>query len=229
MIAQESNKTMQKPLLILPPILLLVAAVSCRRVQGDEDGFLSLFNGKDLGGWIGATDQYRVEDGAIVLPKGRGGKLLTQKQYGNFVLKFDFKLTPGANNGLAIRAPVKGDAAYNAMELQILDNSSDRWPDLKPYQTHGSIYGVAPAKRGFLKPVGQWNTQEVICDGRSIRVILNGHTILDANLDRVAPEGNTIDGQPHPGLQNTKGHLGFLGHGDRVDFRNIRIRPLDLE
>ena len=211
----------------LPLILMLAFAFGCQHVSGDEAEFVPLFNGKDFEGWIGATDQYRVEDGVIVLPKGRGGKLLTAKQYDNFVLRFEFKLTAGANNGLAIRAPVKGDAAYNAIELQILDNSSDRWPDLKPYQTHGSIYGVVPAKRGFLKPVGEWNRQEVTCDGRQIRVILNGHTILDADLDRVAPEGHTLDGQAHPGLNNTTGHLGFLGHGDQVAFRNIRIRSLD--
>jgi hypothetical protein len=207
--------------------LVLVGGLSCSRVSGNEEGFVSLFNGKNLSGWIGAKDQYRIEDGVIVLPEGRSGKLLTKKEYDNFVLKFDFKLTAGANNGLAIRAPVKGDAAYNGMELQILDNGSDRWPDLKPYQRHGSIYGVAPAKRGFLKPVGRWNEQEVICDGRNIRVVLNGHLILDANLDAVASGSKTIDGQDHPGLNNTKGHLGFLGHGDCVSFRNIRLRPLE--
>ena len=211
--------------------ILLAGSLSlgCNRVTGDDQGFIPLFNGKNFSGWMGATDQYRVEDGVIVLPEGRGGKLLTEKEYGNFVLKFDFKLTPGANNGLAIRAPVKGDAAYNGMELQILDNDSDRWPDLKPYQTHGSIYGVAPAKRGFLKPVGQWNAQEVTCDGRNIRVVLNGHLILDTNLDKVAPGGKSTDEQNHPGLKNTQGHLGFLGHGDQVSFRNIRLRPLNSE
>jgi hypothetical protein len=152
--------------------------------------------------------------------------LFSKKEYDNFILRFEFKLTPGANNGLAVRAPLEGDAAYNGIELQILDNDSDRWPDLKPFQVHGSIYGVAPAKRGYLKPVGEWNQQEVECRGRKIRVVLNGHLILEADLDQVAPDGKTIDGQHHPGLQNTKGHIGFLGHGDRVAFRNIRIRPL---
>ena len=220
--------TFSKMQKLLPYLsLMLLIASFCQPVCGEEDGFTSLFNGRDLRGWIGATDQYRVEDSLLVLPKGRGGKLLTEKQFDNFILRFDFKLTSGANNGLAIRAPIKGDAAYNAIELQILDNSSDRWPNLKPYQTHGSIYGVAPAKRGFLKPVGEWNAQEVRCNGRNIHVILNGHTILNANLDQVTSTGKTIDGQPHPGLKNTKGHLGFLGHGDRVAFRNIRIRPLN--
>ena len=217
---------MPKLYLHLPLIFMLAFAWGCQHVRADEPAFIPLFNGKDLEGWIGATDQYRVENGRIVLPKGRGGKLLTEKQYDNFILKFEFRLTPGANNGLAIRAPIQGDAAYNAIELQILDNSSDRWPNLKPYQTHGSIYGVVPAKRGFLKPVGEWNTQEVRCDGTHIEVILNGHSILNTNLDQVLTTGQTVDGQPHPGLKNKKGHLGFLGHGDRVAFRNIRIHPL---
>ena len=71
-----------------------------------------------------------------------------------------------------------------------------------------------------------WNQQEVECRGRKIRVVLNGHLILDADLDQVAPDGKTIDGQDHPGLQNIKGHIGFLGHRDRVAFRKIRSRPL---
>lgn len=215
-----------RPLLMLG---LLLAFASCEQATATvgEENFTPLFNGRNLEGWIGATDQYVVEEGVIVLPKGRGGKLLTQDQYDDFILRFEFKLTPNANNGLAIRAPVHGDAAYNGMELQILDGSSGKYPDLKPYQTHGSIYGVAPAKRGFLKPVGAWNQQEVTCRGRNLRVTLNGHVILDVNLDEVAPEGKTIDGQNHPGLQNTKGHLGFLGHGDPVAIRNIRIQELD--
>ncbi len=217
---------MSKRYLHLPLITMFVLAFGYTHVRADEATFIPLFNGKDLKGWVGATDQYRVENGLIVLPKGRGGKLLTEKEFDNFILKFEVRLTPGANNGLAIRAPMKGDAAYNAIELQILDNSSDRWPNLKPYQTHGSIYGVVPAKRGFLKPVGEWNTQEVRCDGTHIEVILNGHSILNADLDQVVASGQTVDGQPHPGLKNKKGHLGFLGHGDRVAFRNIRIHPL---
>ena len=218
---------MSKRNLHLPLVTMCVLAFGYTHVHGDEPAFTPLFNGKDLKGWMGATDQYCVENGLIVLPKGRGGKLLTEKEFDNFILKFEFRLTPGANNGLAIRAPLKGDAAYNAIELQILDNSSDRWPNLKPYQTHGSIYGVVPAKRGFLKPVGEWNNQEVRCDGTHIEVILNGHSILNADLDQVVASGQTVDGQPHPGLKNKKGHLGFLGHGDRVAFRNIRIHPLE--
>ncbi len=132
-------------------------------------------------------------------------------------------MTPGANNGLGIRTPLESNAAYAGMELQILDNTADQYKDLKPYQYHGSIYGVAPAKRGFLKPVGEWNTEEVIARGKRIMVKLNGHTIVDADIGP-AIESGAMDGQEHPGLKRTSGHIGFMGHGSRVEFRNLRIK-----
>ncbi len=112
------------------------------------------------------------------------------------------------------------------MELQILDNTAAKYKTLKPYQFHGSIYGVVPAKQGHLKPVGQWNSQEVIAKGRQIKVILNGATIVDADIDK-ASTPKTMDGKDHPGLKRKKGHLGFDGHGDPLEFRNIRIKTLD--
>ena len=111
------------------------------------------------------------------------------------------------------------------MELQILDNTALIYKDLKPYQYHGSIYGVVPAKRGYLKPVGEWNSEEVIANGRQITVKLNGVTIVDADIDEASASG-TIDGNEHPGLKREKGHIGFLGHGSHVEFRNIRIKEL---
>jgi hypothetical protein len=191
-----------------------------------ESEFIPLFNGEDLTGWTGNKEGYAVEDGRIVVhPDRGGGNLYTEKEYGDFVLRFVFKLTPGANNGLGIRAPLEGDAAYAGMELQILDNTADKYRDLKPYQYHGSIYGVVPAERGHLKPVGEWNEQEVIADGKRIAVKLNGAVILDADID-AAGTPQTMDGRDHPGLKREKGHIGFLGHGSRVEFRNIRIKEL---
>jgi hypothetical protein len=111
------------------------------------------------------------------------------------------------------------------MELQILDNSADQYRDLRAYQFHGSIYGVVPAKRGFQRPVGEWNHQEVIARGRRIIVILNGETIVDADLDEASASG-TMDGREHPGLGRTRGHIGFLGHGSRVEFRSLWIKEL---
>lgn len=191
----------------------------------DEQGFVSLFNGKDLTGWVGATKGYAVENGVLVcLPQG-GGKLMTEKEYRDFRFRFEFKLPPGANNGVGIRAPLEGDAAYNGMEIQILDDTAERYRNLKPYQFHGSVYGVAPAKKGHLKPVGEWNAQEIIAKGRRVTVILNGVTIVDVDLDQVSTP-RTLDGREHPGLKNEKGHIGFLGHGARIEFRNIRIQEL---
>jgi len=199
------------------------------RILSEEEvseGFVPLFNGRDLSGWVGDTVGYVAEEGKIVLyPKQGSGNLYTEKEYSDFILRFEFKLTPGANNGLGIRAPLQGDAAYLGMELQILDNTAHIYKDLQPYQYHGSIYGVVPARRGFLKPVGEWNQQEVIADGTSITVKLNGETIVDADI-KEAMEKGTIDGRGHPGLKRTQGHIGFLGHGSRVEFRNIRIKEL---
>ncbi|MDO5523855.1 MAG: DUF1080 domain-containing protein [Bacteroidia bacterium] len=192
-----------------------------------KDGFNVLFDGTNLDHWTGNKTDYVVESGNIVLYPSQsfGGNLYTKEQFDNFVFRFEFMLTPGANNGLGIRTPLEGDAAYGGMELQILDNEAPIYKDLQVYQYHGSVYGVIPAKRGHLKPVGEWNYQEVIADGDNIKVILNGTTILDGNL-REASKNGTIDGKEHPGLLNKTGHIGFLGHGSEVKFRNIRVKEL---
>ena len=190
-------------------------------------GFSALFNGRNLDNWIGNKESYVAEDGMIVVKpnSGSGGNLFTEKQYEDFIFRFEFLLTPAANNGLAIRALTTGDAAYSGMELQILDNTADVYSKLQPYQYHGSVYGVIPAKKGFLKPVGEWNYQEVIVEGTKIKVILNGTVIVDGDI--AGPRDNgTMDHNDHPGLKNKTGHIGFLGHGSELKFRNIRIKDL---
>lgn len=194
-----------------------------RQKQEESRAFTSLFDGKDLSGWTGATDAYEVNNGMIEVKPNTHGNLFTEDTYSDFVFRFEFKLTPGANNGLGIRAPLEGDAAYRGMELQILDNTADKYANLHKYQFHGSIYGVVPAKRGALNPVGEWNSEEVTARGSRITVKLNGQTIVDADLDTV----QAIDGREHPGLHRSSGHIGFLGHGDKVYFRNIRIKDLN--
>ncbi len=195
-------------------------------VLWEQEGFVSLFNGKDLTGWIGNTAGYEADEGKlVVLPNRGGGNLYTEKEFGDFILRFEFRLTPGANNGLGIRAPLNGDAAYLGMELQILDNSADRYKDLKSYQYHGSIYGVVPAKRGYLKPVGEWNEEEVLARGKRITVKLNGVVIVDADISDAIQNG-TIDGRDHPGLKRDTGHIGFLGYGSLVEFSRIWIKEL---
>ncbi len=191
------------------------------------EGFTALFNGKNLNGWIGNKTDYLVEEGNMVIrpEKGGHGNLYTEKEYSDFVYRFEFKLTPGANNGLGIRTPKEGDAAYVGMELQILDNTAPIYANLKEYQYHGSVYGVIPSKRGFLKPVGEWNTEEVIVKGSRVTVILNGVTITDGDIKKASLNG-TLDHKNHSGLQRKKGHIAFLGHGSLVWFRNIRIKNL---
>jgi HEAT repeat protein len=193
-----------------------------------KEGFEVLFDGSNLNHWTGNTTDYVVEDGAIVIYPDRGGKgnLFTKREYGDFVFRFEFKLTPGANNGLGIRAPLEGDAAYEGMELQILDNTADIYKNLQEYQFHGSLYGIAAAKKGYLKPVGEWNYQEVRVKGDNIQVELNGTLILDTDISGPRENG-TKDGREHPGLKRDSGHIGFLGHGDVVYFRNIRIKDLN--
>ena len=198
--------------------------------QENSDGFKLLFNGKDLTGWTDKDGNehkgYIVKDGTIVVePKLGGGNLYTADEYGDFIMRFEFKLTPGANNGLGIRSPRGVNAAYNGMELQILDNTEDKYKDLQDYQYHGSIYGVVPAKRGYLKPVGDWNYQEVIARGKQITVKLNGTTIVDADIEK-ASTPKTMDGNEHPGLKRDKGFIAFCGHGDKLAFRSLRIKTL---
>ncbi len=192
-----------------------------------KEGYKVLFDGTNMHAWTGNTVDYTMDNGAISMIPSRnfGGNLYTKDEYGNFIFRFEFQLTPAANNGLGIRTPMEGDAAYEGMELQILDSEHPVYKDLAVYQYHGSVYGIIPAERGYLKPVGEWNYQEVVANGDNIKITLNGHVILDGNI-RDAVKNGTPDKKEHPGLFNKKGHIGFLGHGSPVKFRNIRIKEL---
>ena len=163
---------------------------------------------------------------AIRCKAGRGGTLLAADEYGDFILRFEFKLPPGGNNGLAIRTPSPdADPHLDGIELQILDDTDPKYADLHDYQFHGSAYGLAPAHRGFLRPVGEWNQEQVIVHGDHIEVNVNGFKMLDVNLADVRDK--PLDGQAHPGASRTTGHFGFCGHQDPVAFRNIRVKKLD--
>jgi HEAT repeat protein len=195
--------------------------------EEEKDGFKLLFNGKNLDNWIGNKVDYAAEDGMLqVNPKeGNHGNLFTEKEYSDFIFRFEFQLTPGANNGIGIHAPFEGDAAYVGKEIQVLDNTADIYKNLQPYQYHGSVYGVIPAKREFLKPVGEWNSEEIQVKGDDIKVTLNGTVIVDGNMKTASKKG-TMDHKDHPGLLRHKGYIGFLGHGSPLKFRNIRIKEL---
>lgn len=185
-----------------------------------EEGFSSIFNGKDFTGWTGGTHGYVVENGELWSNGKHGANLITQQAYSDFIARFEFVLSPVSNNGVIIRTPnAKVTPASHALELQILDDSAKEYAKLKPYQFHGSIYGIQPATRGYLRPVGQWNTQEVRVIGDHIQVILNGYPIVDAHLDKVAPN--------HKGAKRRIGHFGFAGHTSKIGFRNIRIKQIE--
>lgn len=195
--------------------------------QERAEGFEMLFDGTDLDKWTD-TPAYEITPEGYVRanPEAKFGKnLYTKEEFGDFVYRFEFKLTPGANNGVGIRTPLEGDAAYVGTEIQILDNDAEIYKNLKEYQYHGSAYGIIPAKRIAMKPVGEWNTQEILVQGSRIKVTLNGTVILDGDLAEASKNG-TLDKKDHPGLKNSKGHIGFLGHGSEVFFRNIRIKRL---
>ena len=193
----------------------------------DEAGFTPLFDGKTLTGWKlvgGHGPGYVVQDGKIVCPADGGGNLFTEKEYSNFALRFEFMLSPGGNNGIGIRAPFEGDAAYQGMEIQVLDDGDKMYAGkIKSEQHHGSVYDVIPARTGYKKPVGEWNEEEIVADGSRIRVTLNGVIILDADLNMVKEPAVLAR---HPGLARKAGHIGFLGHGSLVQFRNVRIKEL---
>ena len=190
-----------------------------------ETGFESVFNGRDLNGWQGPVENYEVKDGALVCKPGKGGTIYTKDEYADFVARMEFKVPPGGNNGLAIRYPGKGDTAYVGMcELQVLDDNYDKVKGkIDPRQAHGSAYGMAAAARGFHRPVGEWNFQEVTVKGSKIKVELNGFVILDADVANIK---EFMANTPHPGKDRKSGHFGFAGHSDPVAFRNVRIRKL---
>lgn len=215
-----------KRTLMLVACMAGIAATMVSNAAADEPEFKPLFDGKTLDGWIGAVDGYAVEDGAIVCLKEKGGNLYTKKEYGDFVLRFEFQMEPGGNNGVGLRAPLEGDAAYVGLECQVLDDEHESYAGIKPYQAHGSIYGVIPAERGRLKPAGEWNQEEIYLVGDDVRVTLNGHVILEGNLREASKDG-TLDGNEHPGLKRRSGHIGFLGHGHRVAFRKIEIQEIE--
>ena len=192
--------------------------------KGGND-FKSAFNGKNFEGWAGPTNNYSVDHGSIQCMKGKGGTIYVNDELGDFSARMEFKLPPGGNNGLAIRYPGSGDTAYVGMcELQVLDDSAKKYAKLHPAQYHGSAYGMVPAARGYQRPVGEWNFQEVTVDGSRIKVELNGTLILNADLANV--EKPMYDLGKFKGRLRKSGYFGFAGHGDAVSFRNISIKNI---
>jgi hypothetical protein len=210
--------------------LLTVAALATGFISADDkkpsvpEGFTALFNGKDLAGWkpTGKADVWAVEDGAIVCKGGGGGYLLTEKEYGDFEFRCEYRWgKEGGNSGVALRTPEKGDPAYAGMEIQLIDDEG--WPGkLADYQHTGSIYDVQPAKPAVNKKIGEWNTVKITCKGRKVTIEQNGKELVNANLDDYKEKAD----KNHPGLKRDKGYIGFQSYNIRVEFRNIVIKEL---
>lgn len=219
-VIESKENPMSRRTVLLPLICLVLTLPG--RAADKEEGFEPLFKGTDLSAWQGDVENYAIQDGTLVC---KGKNLYTKKEYSNFIVRLDFKVPPGGNNGIGLRAPLKGDAAFVGMEIQILDDPAPEYAKIKDYQCCGSLYGVVAAKKGALKPTGEWNSMEITCNGTKVAVTLNGTVIVDADY---APflEGKTLDGRDHPGLKRTSGHIALLGHGSPVAFRNIRVKEL---
>jgi hypothetical protein len=211
-------------------VLLAVAAVrgddTDSKVNVPPEGFTALFDGKTLTGWKtnegGKLEAWGVDKdtGVIFLKGGGGGWLMTEKEYGDFELRLEFKVPKRGNSGVALRSPLKGDPAYVGMEIQILDDAGHT--GLQKWQQTGSIYGVVPPSKLATKPVGEWNKYRITCKGRQVTVELNGEKVVDANLDDYKEK----HAKAHPGILREKGHIGLQEHGGRVEFRNLFVKEL---
>ena len=229
---------------ILPKIIddpnAITAKVTTLSPEEAKAGYELLFDGTNLDKWQGNKTDYVPIDGAIYVSAhyGSEGNLYTTKKYSDFVFRFEFCFVrPGINNGVGIRTSEGVDAAYEGMEIQILDHDDPIYQGLREYQVHGSVYGIIPAKRIKHKPLGEWNYEEIRAEGDHITVTLNGEVLVDGNIrdacqgHNMAPEQGkpnpyTVDHQSHPGLFNKDGLICFCGHGEGLKLRNIRV--LDL-
>jgi hypothetical protein len=202
---------------VLLAIIVATPLTTFGQDEKDEKGFVALHTADDVSGWDKGV---HVKEGLV-----SGGGRYHKQQFSDFVLRFEFRLKAGSNSGIGIRADRGGNAAYTGMELQVLENTAKKYENLKPYQYHGSIYGVVAAKRGALNPIGKWNTEEITAKGSHIVIKVNDKVIVDADIEEASKDG-TIDGKKHPGLHNKEGYIGILGHGGGVEFRNMRIKEL---
>jgi hypothetical protein len=210
----------------LVALVLIAHGIVAFPVSGDNppEGFAALFNGKDLTGWK-ATGKMEVwgvdaEKGILFVDKGGGGWLMTQKEYGDFELRLEFKMPKMGNSGVGLRSPLQGDPAYVGMEIQLLDDAN--WKGLRPTQHTGSIYDVVPAGKVVTRPHGEWNQMRIVAQGRKLLVELNDSRLVDANLDDYTEK----HAKRHPGILRKAGHIGLQSYNFRVEFKNLFLKPL---
>lgn len=209
-------------------VLVSLFALAHSAEKDKAEGFEPLFNGKDLKGWKvygGKMEAWGVEKGLLFTRSKGGGWLLTDKEYGDYEMRLEYRFEkPGGNSGVAVRAPLTAEVSWKGVEIQLIDDAGYEKVHnykLKPAQHTGSIYGVVPPSKLPAKGPGEWNKMRIVAKGRKITVELNDETVTDANLD-----DHKSHVKEHPGLLRTKGHLGVQSHDGRVEFRNLLVKPL---
>ncbi len=215
------SQTISRRLLLLVAIFLVAPSWSL----ADDAAWKPLFNGKNLTGWEaidGPIAGWHVDDGMLSCGGGSDGTgwLSTTDEYKNFELELEFRVPPGGNSGVFLRAPHTGNPAFEGMEIQVLDDDAPIYATIKPAQHCGSLYGLAAAKPGAIKKAGEWQKYNIVCDGQRVKVTLNGTVVVDANLADYQNDAT------HPGVKRTQGFIGLQNHGTQIAYRNLRIRNL---
>jgi Domain of Unknown Function (DUF1080) len=190
-------------------------------------GFVALYNGRDFTGWHvnrGKWDPWRARPDMISFSGKGGGSLQTDREYGDFELRLEYRISRGGNSGIGIRVPPGGWPSTDGFEIQILDDNDPRYAQLKPEDRHGSIYKHVAPKAHPFKPAGEWNRIDVRCEGPHVVIRVNDVEIHNVNLDDYRDSYGK--GKIPLGRRPRKGQIGFPSHDDPVDFRNIEIREL---
>ena len=227
--------TMRKVLITLMTIMVSLAVLGCAG-STDAQKFVTLFNGKDLSGWLtGPDNAWIAKDGDLTVRRKMDGRehnydyLWTKDTYGDFILDLEFKVIEGTNSGIFFRTSDLKDPVYTGIEVQVCNSYGRK--NLNRKGTAGAIYDcLVPTKNVISKP-GQWNRCTLTCKGSSIKVVLNDEQIIDMNLDLwTTPHKNPDDTKNKFGraLKDFArlGHIGLQDHGRPVWYRNIRVKRL---
>jgi hypothetical protein len=208
----------------------LVFSAGCSNPFTWRDNSVNLL-ATGMAGWEvvnGPADSWKFDNGVLYTDgsiERYGSWISTKQQYSDFLLELEFNISPGGNSGVFIRAPRAGDAAYEGMEIQILDDRAEGLENLKPWQFTGAVYDVAAPRRRATKQAKLWQTMVIYCKDNIVRVQINGDEVVDLDLN----DAQSKSGRPHPGLQRREGYIGFQNHKSPVEFRNVRITDLSLQ
>jgi hypothetical protein len=210
------------------------AAAPSQDTSAEEKGFKTLLNGETREGWVGYgkkewPEGWELTDG-VLHRAGSGGDIMTAQEYGDFDLRFDWKIVEGGNSGVMYRVSVeKGPAYETGPEYQVLDNA--RHQDGKsPLTSAGSLYALYAPAKDVAKPAGEWNEGRIVVHGNHVAHYLNGEKVVETELGgddwnkKVA--GSKFAGWKKFGV-NKRGHIVLQDHGDEVWYRNVRIKELD--